>query len=86
MQTVQEYVPITKAKTKLLDMVRSLQVTDKAIAITQNGVPEAVLISMNKFEGVLETMAILSDKDTVLSLKTAIIQANKDKWVDLDEV
>ena len=86
MQIIQEYVPITKAKTKLLDMVRSLQVTDKAIAITKNGVPEAVLISMNKFEGILETMAILSDNDTVLSLKTAIIQANKDKWVDLDEV
>ena len=46
MQTIQDYVPITQAKNKLLDMVRSIHDNDNAIAITKNGIPEAVLISM----------------------------------------
>ncbi len=86
MQTIQDYVPVTQAKTKLLDMVRSLQVTDKVIAITKSGVPEAVLISMNRFEGMLETMEILADNDTILSLEKAIAQVHKNTWVDLDEL
>ena len=61
MQTIQEYVPISQAKNRLLDMVRSLHDTDNAIAITKNGVPEAVLISVDKFEGLLETIEILAD-------------------------
>ena len=86
MQIIQDYVPVTQAKTKFLDMVRSLQVTDKVIAITKSGVPEAVLISMNRFEGMLETMEILADNDTILSLEKAVAEAHKNRWVDLDEL
>lgn len=43
MQIIQDYVPSTQVKSRLLDMVRSLHQTDNAIAITKNGVPEAVL-------------------------------------------
>lgn len=86
MQTIQDYVPVTQAKTKFLDMIRSLQVTDKVIAITKSGVPEAVLISMNRFEGMLETMEVLADNDTISSLEKAIAQAHKSMWVDLDEL
>ncbi len=58
MQTIQDYVPITQAKNRLLDMVRAIHDTDNAIAITKNGVPEAVLISIEKFEVLLETIEI----------------------------
>jgi predicted nucleic acid-binding protein len=33
-QQVQDYVPVTKAKTALLDLIRRLKDTDQAIAIT----------------------------------------------------
>jgi antitoxin YefM len=86
MQAIQEYVPITRAKAKLLDLVRVLHESNDAIAITKNGVPEAVLLSMEKFEGILETMEILSDEETVNSLRQAMREAGEGKWVDLDEV
>ncbi len=86
MQTIQEYIPVTRAKTKLLDLIRSLQKTDNAIAITKNGIPEAVLISMDKFEGILETMEILADEATVNSLRKAMHEAKQGKWLDLEEV
>ena len=56
MQTIQQYVPVTRAKTMLLDLVRKIKDSDETIAITKNGVPEVVLISMNTFIGLLETL------------------------------
>ena len=86
MQQIQDYVPVTKAKTGLLDLIRRLKDTDQAIAITKNGVPEAVLMSMKKFEGLLETLDVLSDEKAVASVRKSIKEADKGAWVDFDEV
>ena len=86
MQQIQDYIPVTKAKTALLDLIRRLKDTDEAIAITKNGVPEAVLMSMRKFEGLLETLDILSDEKAMSSIRKSIREAQKGDWVDVDEV
>lgn len=86
MQSIQEYVPVTKAKTMLLDMVRKIKDSDDAIAITKNGIPEAVLISMAKFDGLLETLEILSDERAMKSIRKSIQEAGKGMWLDYDEV
>ncbi len=86
MQRIENYVPITKAKSKLLDMVRSLHDTDDTIAITKNGVPEAVLISMDKFEGLLETIEVLADAETMVQLKDSMEDVRKNRLVDMQEV
>ncbi len=85
MQSIQEYVPITKAKAMLLDIVRKIKNSDDAIAITKNGVPEAVLISMDKFQGLMETLEILSDEKAMVSIRRSIRQADKGVWIDFDE-
>ena len=85
MQPIQEYVPVTKAKTMLLDMVRKIKNSDDAIAITKNGVPEAVLISMDKFQGLMETLEILSDEKAMKSIRRSIKEADKEMWIDFDE-
>lgn len=86
MQTILEYVPITKAKATLLDLVRKIQDSQDAVAITKNGVPAAVLISMTKFEGLLETLEILSDEKAMKSIRRSIRQADKGRWLEFDEV
>ena len=86
MQQIQEYVPVTKAKSMLLDLMRRIKDSDNIIAITKNGVPEAVLISMRKFEGLLETMDILSDEKAMASIRRSIREADNGKWIDFDEV
>ena len=83
---IQDYIPITKAKSSLPDIIRKIEGSDDAIAITTNGVPEAVLISMEKFESLLETLEILSDEKFIKSIKKSINQARKGKWIDFDEV
>ena len=86
MQIIKEYIPVTKAKTRLLDLVRNIKDSDDTIAITKNGVPEVVLISMNKFLGLLETMEILSDEKAMKSIRQSIREADKGMWIDFDEV
>jgi antitoxin YefM len=86
MQTIKEYIPVTKAKANLLDLVRKIKDSDDTIAITKNGVPEVVLISFDKFQGLLETMEILSDEKAMKAIRKSIREADKGIWVDFDEV
>ena len=86
MEIIQEYIPVTKAKAELLDLVRKIEGSNDAIAITKNGVPEAVLISMKKFKGLLESLEILSDEKAMRSIRKSIKEAQKGEGVDFDEV
>jgi len=86
MLIIQDYIPVTKAKAAFLDIIRKIEGSEDAIAITKNGVPEAVLLSVKKFEGLLETLEILSDEKSMKSIRKSLIEAQKDRWVDFDEV
>lgn len=86
MEQIQEYLPVTQAKARLLDLVRKLKSSGDTIAITRNGVPEAVLIIMEKFEGILETLEILSDEKTMKALRRSMRDAEMGKWISEDEV
>ena len=86
MLTIQDYIPVTKAKSNLLDIIRKIESSDDTIAITKNGVPEAVLLSMNKFEGLVETLAVLSDEKAMKSIRKSIKEGREGKWLDFDEV
>ena len=84
MQAIQQYIPVTRAKSMFLDLIRKIGVSDDAVAITKNGVPEAVLISMRRFEGLLETLDILSDEKAMASIRKSMRQADKGMWLDFD--
>jgi len=86
MQIIHDYIPVTRAKNELLNLMRKLQDSDDIIAITKNGVPGAVLISMNKFKGLLETLDILSDEKAMKSIRKSIQEANDGKWIGFNEV
>ncbi len=85
MQAIETYVPITQAKAKLLDMVRQLHDTNDTIAITKNGVPEAVLLSMKKFNGLLETIDVLADPAMMKQIQASAQDVKAGNLIDLDE-
>jgi len=86
MKDIKDFVPITRAKNELLELVRRVETEDDTVAITKKGVPTVVMMSMDKFEGLLETVDILSDDKTMRSLKKAIQEAKEGEWVTFDEV
>ena len=67
-------------------MVRDLQAKDDIVAITKNGVPAAVLLSVERFEGFLETIDILSDEKAMTSLRRSLREARAGRWLRHDEV
>ena len=85
MQTIQDFISVTKAKSQLLEIIRKIKNSDDTIAITKNGVPEAVLISMGRYEGLIETLEILADERAMKSIRKSIKDAREGKWIDLDE-
>ena len=86
MNDISKYVPITKAKNDLLELIRHIENVDESVAVTKNGVPAAVILSMEKYIGLLETLDILSDEATAKSLRKSMRQARKGKWLRTDEV
>ena len=69
-----------------MDIIRRLESVYDAVAVTKNGVPAAVILSMEKYEGLLETLDILSDEKTMKSLRTSMRQARRGKWLKHEEV
>ena len=82
MAHVDQFIPITQAKARFLDLVRRLHKRQETVAITKDGVPTAVLMSMDHFEGMMETIEILSDRKTMSALRRSMKQARAGKWVN----
>ena len=86
MANIDQFVSITKAKAQLLDLIRRVQKQPETVAITREGVPTAVLLSMEQFEGLMETLEILSDHTTMRSLQRSMKQAQAGKWEKSESV
>jgi len=86
MDPIDQYVPVTQAKAGLLDLVRKAREHDRTIAITRNGVPEAVLMSHERFDGLLETLAIFADDSAMASIRRSLDQAGQGQWIDASEL
>lgn len=84
---IDSYVPVTKAKALFLDMIRMIDDQENTIAITRNGVPRAVLMSMEQYEGMRETMTVLGDTEMMRQIRDSQ-QAIKDKQplIDLEDL
>ncbi len=80
MPHVDHYVSVTQAKTQLLNIIRRLGKQEDSVGITRDGIPTAVLLSMEHFEGLMETLEILSDQKTMRSLRKSLKQAQVGRW------
>jgi len=84
---IDSYIAVTKAKAKLLDMIRNIDDRDDTIAITKNGIPKAVIMSMEQYEAMCETMAIMADEDMMKQMRASIKDMQEKKTlVDLEDI
>jgi len=89
MEDFQQILPITKVKRNLLDIVKSMEQEETTIALTRNGEPVSVLMPVSRYEALLETIDILSDKQTMRSLeksekdfKSGRVFSHEEVWKD----
>ena len=77
------YLPVTAAKTHLLKVLRKIEKQHGKVIITKNGMPKAVLLHYEDFEGLLETIDILSDPETTKGIKRGMKDVRAGRVVNL---
>lgn len=68
---VDQILPVTDVKKRLLELLKSVQNGGGNIVITKNGKAAGVLLSMDEYEGLLETLDIMSNPGTMKALEEA---------------
>ena len=79
-------IKATEAKKHLLEMIRDADERFERYCITRNGDPKAVLMSIDDYEGWLETLEIMSDKDAVKEIKKARKELDAGRGVPFSKI
>src|SRR5207237_7222939 len=77
------YLPVSTAKSDLLGVLRRIETQRDKVVITKNGIPKAVLIHYEDFEGLLETIDILSDRKTLKGVRRGLADVGAGRVVAL---
>ncbi len=79
---------LSEAKMKLSGLIETVRATDEEVVITKNGSPAAVLISMDEFDSLKETIAVRSDVSLMKEIKEGLksLKENKTRLYTLDEL
>lgn len=83
MPQIDKFLSISEAKNRLPDVIQQMEHKQEVIGIMRDGVPSAVLLSMEQFERLMETAEILSDQKSMRALRRSLKQAEKGQWVSL---
>ena len=67
-----ETVPLSKVKASLSEYVRRVKEEHESFAITHRGKVEGVLLSIEEYESLIETLEILSDGELMTSIRRGL--------------
>lgn len=73
MANYSETVPLSKAKASLSEFIRRVREEHESFAITHRGKVEGVLLSIEEYESLIETLEILSDKDLMARIRRGLM-------------
>jgi prevent-host-death family protein len=79
-------VPMSEAKTHLARLLADVERLGEGVTITRSGRPAAVLLSMDEYEGLLETLDILADSKLIASVRRGLRDVEAGRVVGDDEV
>lgn len=77
-------IPLAEVKKNLSSIIRDVEEKYDRFTITKNGVDKAIILSSEEYEGLMETLDILSHKEEREALARAKAQVRKGKTVSLD--
>lgn len=79
-------VTLSEAKTHLARLLAEVERLGEGVAITRSGKPAAVLVSVEEYEGLLETLDILGDETLMAALRRGLRDAEAGRIVGDGEV
>ena len=68
-------LPISEARKKIFEIAKKVQIPNNYYTLTENGKPTAVLMSMEDFESMIETIEVLQE---IPDLRERIKEAEED--------
>lgn len=77
---------VSAAKEQFLSLIRNTRDLGASYTITHNGKPYAVLMSKDEYEGLMETLEILKDKNVTEELLRAVKEADTKDTLSFDEI
>jgi prevent-host-death family protein len=82
----ERFLTVTEAKKSFCELVRETDKTFDRIIITRGGHPAAVLIAYEDYEGLQETIEIMSDPALVEQIREGVADERAGRMVDYDRV
>lgn len=79
-------LPISKAKDRLNELVDAVALTREQVTITRNGFPAAVLVGVDEWESIQETLYWLSQPGIHESIAEADADADAGRVLGEDEI
>lgn len=79
-------VPFSRARAELSDLLDEVELRHEHVEITRNGRPVALLVPIEEYESVIETLDILGDDELMEALRRSEddVQAGRVKsWEDV---
>ncbi|MFO1519205.1 MAG: type II toxin-antitoxin system prevent-host-death family antitoxin [bacterium] len=79
-------LPVTTVKKDLLKLLKKVQEQGDSFVITKDGKAAGVLMSTDEYEGLVETLEVLSDKKLLKRLQKAEQDFQKNRTYTHDQV
>lgn len=76
---------LAEARANLSKLVEAAVTTQEIFEITRNGNRDAVLLSADEYDSLIETIDILGDEETMAQLRVALKEQAEGKMVAVDK-
>jgi antitoxin YefM len=81
-----ETVPASQAKTHFSSLMKRIREQHESFAISQRGKIEGVLLGINEYESLVETLEILSDREMMASLDRGLREEKEERLYSHEDV
>ena len=79
-------IPLSQAKAQLAKLLKETQELGEQVLITRSGRPAGMLVPVDEFEGMQETLEILADSELAESLARGLEDAAAGRLIEHDEL
>jgi len=78
-------VSVRELRARLASLIDTVTRHDEHVVVTRNGRPEAVLLGIDEYESMEETIEILSDPETVAAIEAGLRDFARGDYVTFAE-
>ncbi|MFC1621291.1 type II toxin-antitoxin system Phd/YefM family antitoxin [Candidatus Omnitrophota bacterium] len=81
-----KYISVRNLRKNLANVISDVKAHYERYVVSKHGKPEAILMSMDDYEGWIETLEIMSDKEAMEDIRLAEKEIREGKVYDFEEV